>query len=334
MAGKPGFASPPRVIGWSCVLIAVAAGVGCSSIVHYRWPSLPEWNIAGAEVVSWRPENPAFGQDAALEASGLAVSDRFLYLASEKYARVLQVELTGDHRARSMVLDAPPHSELEGLALYDGTVYLCDEANAAVYSAALGEEDDFGAGPGRRSIETRVLTVQGVRVQGSKVGFEGIEVSANGRVLYLLLERSGNPTNGCSSKIYRSMIRAGHLELEEWPLVVKLEDCAWRLTGLAWWGESLLALKTQFPGERYEVIQINPKSREWRVVLDATGLLRSLANQGWSNNVEGIAVAPDGALWLVADNAVTGIVDETLPPKGDRKTLLLRIPPAGGQMYN
>jgi hypothetical protein len=82
------------------------------------------------------------------------------------------------------------------------------------------------------------------------------------------------------------------------------------------------------------VIQINPKNREWRVVLDLTDFLRSVANQGWSNNVEGIAVAQDGSLWLVADNAVTGIVDDPLPPRADQKTLLLRIPPAANRMYN
>ena len=334
MAWEKGFLLQQRLtkVGW--ILTAALVSASCRSASVDHWTSLPGWDIDGAQVVSWHSENAAFGQDFALEASGLAVSDRFLYLASEKYARVLQVGLSPEHQARSMVLDAPPHSELEGLALHDGTVYLCDEANAAVYSASLGDEEDFGASPDRRSIETRALTVEGVRVQGSKIGFEGIEVSPDGKVLFLLLERSGTIEHGCSSKIYRSRIRSGHLELEEWPLVVKLEDCAWRLTGLAWWGDGLLALKTQFPGRRYEVIQINPKNREWRVVLDLTDLLRSLGEQGWSNNVEGIAVAPDGSLWLVADNAVTGIVDDPLPPKADQKTLLLRIPPAGDGMYN
>jgi hypothetical protein len=316
------------------VLCVALVGGGCRSAAVDHWTSLPEWSVDDAEIVSWHSENAAFGQDFALEASGLAVSDRFLYLASEKYARVLQVELSPDHQARAMVLDAPPHSELEGLALHEGTFYLCDEAHAAVYSASLGDEDDFGTSPDHRSIETRALTVEGVRVQGSKIGFEGIEVSPDGKVLFLLLERSGTIEHGCSSKIYRSRIRSGHLELEKWPLVVKLEDCDWRLSGLAWWGDGLLALKTQFPGQRYQVIQINPKNREWRVVLDLTDFLRSVANQGWSNNVEGIAVAQDGSLWLVADNAVTGIVDDPLPPRADQKTLLLRIPPAANRMYN
>jgi len=114
--------------------------------------------------------------------------------------------------------------------------------------------------------------------------------------------------------------------VEAEPLEIPLEDCAWRLTGLAWWRGRLLALKTQYPGERYEVVMIDLVSGNCRVVLEMTELLRSLEREGWSNNVEGIAVASDGALWLVADNAVTGVIDDPLPKPTDSRTLLLRIP--------
>ncbi len=100
------------------------------------------------------------------------------------------------------------------------------------------------------------------------------------------------------------------------------------MTGLAWWGERMIALKTQYPGERYEIVAVDLATGAARVVLDLTVLLRALAREGWSNNVEGIAVTGDGALWLVSDNAVTGIVDDPLPPPCRSRTLLLRIPPA------
>ncbi len=74
------------------------------------------------------------------------------------------------------------------------------------------------------------------------------------------------------------------------PLEIDLEDCAWRLTGLAWWKGALLGLKTQFPGERYEVVTIDQQTGEIEVVLELTTLLRALESEGWSNNVEGIAV--------------------------------------------
>jgi hypothetical protein len=43
--------------------------------------------------------------------------------------------------------------------------------------------------------------------------------------------------------------------------------------------------------------------------------------------VEGLAVTPDGSLWMVSDNAWTQIVDDPTPPVADEGTLLLRIPP-------
>jgi len=317
-----------------CLVVVLPIWTGCrSAAVDSRVP-LPTWDVDRAEVVHWRSDHPSFDQRFALEASGLAASQRFLYVASEKYARLLQIDLSPDPRARVTALAVPPHSELEGVALHDGTLYLCDEANAAVYSAHLGDEQQLAVEPEHRSIEARELIVQGVRVQGNKIGFEGIEVSPDGRLLYVLLERSGDEASGCSAKIYRQRNRKGYLELEEDPLEVVLEDCTWRLTGLAWWGKRLLALKTQFPGERYQVVMIDPKSGEWKVVLELTEILRSLEEEGWSNNVEGIAVTSDGALWLVADNAVTGVIDEPLPPRTDQRTLLLRIPLGGGGMYN
>ena len=90
----------------------------------------------------------------------------------------------------------------------------------------------------------------------------------------------------------------------------------------------MIALKTKFPGMRYEVVTVDLQTGDTAVLLDPTKLLRLLAREGWSNNVEGIAVSGDGSLWLVADNAVTGVINDPLPPPGESHTLLLRIPPS------
>ena len=42
-------------------------------------------------------------------------------------------------------------------------------------------------------------------------------------------------------------------------------------------------------------------------------------------NAKAIIVSGDGSLWLVADNAVTGVIDEPLPPRGESRTLLPRL---------
>jgi hypothetical protein len=62
------------------------------------------------------------------------------------------------------------------------------------------------------------------------------------------------------------------------------------------------------------------------LVQDLTDYLRSVRDDGWGNNVEGIAVDADGALWLIGDNAVTGVIDDPYPPETDERALLLRIP--------
>jgi hypothetical protein len=168
-----------------------------------------------------------------------------------------------------------------------------------------------------------------VSVSGGKIGFEGIETDPETGEIVLLLERSGTLETGCVSRIFRLRRTGSHLVSQGEPVDVRLEDCAWRLTGLAWSSGRLIALKTQYPGERYEIVAVDLESGATEVLLDLTDLLRSLEAEGWSNNVEGLAVTPDGALWLVADNAVTGVIDDPLPPSIDVRTLLMRIPPRG-----
>ncbi len=135
---------------------------------------------------------------------------------------------------------------------------------------------------------------------------------------------ASRPSTGCAGT-------GGTLEEDGAPLTIALPDCDWRLTGLELWQGELLALKTQFPGERYELIAIDPDSGASRTVVELTELLRAVRREGWHNNVEGVAVTPDGTLWLVSDNAWTLVVDDPEPPKSHEKTLLLRIPPASSR---
>jgi hypothetical protein len=307
-------------------LTAVIAGLGCRSAAVQE-DHEPPWDVARAEVIRWQPDDPAFGQDFALEASGLAVSAHVLYVPSEKYARLLVIDLEDDARARVRRLVVPKHSELEAVAVIDGGVLLCDEAHATVYEVTFGDGDRTTANLENEPLVALELPLDGVDVEGGKIGFEGIEVDRDGGTVFLLLERRETDVGSCVSRIYRLRRQEGRLTADRGPVNVALPDCTWRLTGLAWWGERMIALKTQYPGERYEVVTIDLTTGAALVVLDLTELLRALEKEGWSNNVEAIAVTGDGALWLVSDNAVTGIIDDPLPPPAESRTLLLRIPP-------
>ncbi|MCW8984435.1 MAG: esterase-like activity of phytase family protein [Thermoanaerobaculales bacterium] len=278
-------------------------------------------------MVRWHADEPFFAQNFAIEASGLAASDRFLWVSSEKYGGLLLVDLLGRSYVKTVRVGVPKHAELEGVALVDGGVLLCDEAHAAVYEVAIENEHQAFESPPAKPLPAVALTLEGVGVRGGKIGFEGIEVDEKDGTVYLLLERSGTEETGCVSRIWKLHRSANALRAEGDPVEVALEDCTWRLTGLAWWNEQMIALKTKFPGMRYEVVTVDLQTGDTTVLLDPTKLLRLLAREGWSNNVEGIAVSGDGSLWLVADNAVTGVIDDPLPPPGKSHTLLLRIPP-------
>jgi uncharacterized protein YjiK len=220
----------------------------------------------------------------------------------------------------------PAHSELEGVAYGSGALYFCDEAHAAVYEVALPAGETLPEADGAPPLPATELPVVGPDIAPGKVGVEGIVADAAAHRLWLLLERQGTPETGCVSTIYRLSRAGGTLEEDGDPLTIALPDCDWRLTGLELWQGELLALKTQFPGERYELIAIDPASGASRTVLELTELLRAVRREGWHNNVEGVAVSSDGTLWLVSDNAWTLVIDDPEPPPSHERTLLLRIP--------
>jgi len=307
------------------VAIALAANAflwvnGCSSTERaVDRPRSGPWDLSRAETLLWSPDDERFGQGLAVETSGLAFADDVLVAPSEKYGRLIFI--SPDFGARVVEIGVPAHAELEGVAWRDGSLYLCDEAHAAIYRVRSGEETKLL--PKLAAVE---MPVSGIDLVGGKIGVEGIEVSSDGRYIHLLLERSGDPTSGCVSRLWLLRIDGDRLVAEGTPVDIPLEDCNWRLTGLAWMDGRLLGLKTQYPGERYQVVEIDRIGGTFEVVQDLTEYLRGVRTAGWGNNVEGIAIGPDGALWLIGDNAVTGVIDDPFPPETDERALLVRIP--------
>lgn len=296
---------------------AILALTGCTTISRQRSPRV--WDASRAELLTWSANDESFTQDRALETSGLAFTDDEMVASSEKYGRLLFFD--GGLHARVVTLGVPQHAELEGIAWHSGWIYLCDEAHAAVYRVEVGEATRLL--PRLAAVE---LPIEGIELIGGKVGLEGIEVEPGGRIIHLLLERSGSPETGCVSRLWRLRIDDDRLIAEGAPVDLELEDCNWRLTGLAWLDGRLLGLKTQYPGERYEIVEIDRATGMYEVIQDLTELLRGVRAAGWGNNVEGIAVDEDGALWLIGDNAVTGVVDDPYPPPTDERAVLVRIP--------
>jgi hypothetical protein len=305
-------------------VLGVAAFVlllGCRSTDVEQQAFLPLWDLEHADILEWDADDPAFDQDRALEASGMAAVDGVLYVASEAYGRLLRIDPDRGFSAQVLRLDVPRFSELEGLAVHGRIAYLCDEAHAVVYSVDLDAEDPGGG------IPSRPLRLEGIEVRGGKIGLEGVAITPDGALLYLLLERTGDPATGCASRIFPMEVRPDELVATGNNVDVELEDCTWRLTSLELWQGRLLALKTQYPGKRYQLVVIDPVSGDWQMLLDLTELLRSVTGGGWGNNVEGLTITSDGSLYLVGDNAMTLKVDDLEPPPTGELTLLMRIPP-------
>jgi len=310
------------VVGFLSVAMCLGSLVGCRSAAD-RPGAAPagSWDVARAEELTWNPDDEHFTQDWALETSGLAFTPDGLVAPSEKYARLLFFDERLE--ARVVALGVPRHAEIEGVAVHGDSLFMCDEAHAAVYRVEIGD-----ATRDLPKLAAVRLPIAGIDVEGGKIGVEGIEVSADGEYIHLLLERSGDESTGCLSRLWLLRIEGDGLIAEGAPIDLPLEDCNWRLTGLAWMDGRLLGLKTQYPGERYEIVEIDRLSGTFEVVQDLTDYLRGVRADGWGNNVEGIAIDADGSLWLIGDNAVTGIIDEPYPPRTDERALLVRIPRA------
>lgn len=314
-----------RVAGGLAIIALGLPLTACRSASENVPPKcpLPDWDVAAAEVQEWFAEDPDFAQDRALEGSGLVADGSTLFATSEKYHRLLKID-SESLEVEVLELDVPEHSELEGVTLIGRKALLCDEAHAAVLLVDLETADAGGR------LAAVPLHLQGVEVEGGKLGLEGITALEDGsHRVFLLLERSTDEDGRCISTVFPMKRADDDLEVDGEPLVIALEDCNWRLTGLQWWKGWLLALKTRYPGEEYEVVTIDTVTGSLTSVLDLTDTLIAVRDQGWSNNVEGITVTPDGALWLLSDNAMTGVIDLAVPPPAADLTLLMRIPAAG-----
>ena len=318
-----------RTLVCSLVLLSlqILTLAGCRSTVgddERVLSPIGSWDPDRAEILEWSSVDPAFGQDRAMEASGLAGVGEHLLATSEKYRRLIWID-TKTLRVEVELLDVPGASELEGVTVLRNEALICDEATAGVWSVDVGET--------AFESPTKVTAVPlvNVDVAAGKIGLEGIAaVGDASERLYVLLERAYEDDGSCASEIFPVLYREGVLVADGETLRIPLEDCNWRLTSLEWWQGRLYALKTRFPGEKYEVVVIDVASGDLTRVLEITDLLIGVRDQGWHNNVEGLAFTSDGAMWLISDNAMTSFVNDLEPPPAERKTLLMRIPTSTG----
>jgi uncharacterized protein YjiK len=316
---------------WSAlalIIVAVMIFGACRTTESEREPALPVgslWNLAAAEDIDWQADDSHFSQRHSIEASGLTSSGRYLYATSEKYGAVLQIDTEAGYSARVVPLAVPPRTELEGVAYADGTLYLCDEAAASVFAVRIEDEQQLASEPVQQPLAATSLEL-GIDVEKGKVGIEGVAVESEGSRLYLALERRKSRDGTCSSLIFRLRIDDNRLLQDREPIELPLPGCDWRLTALELHQGRLLTLKTRYPDKDYWIVEIDPESGEWRDLVRLRELAAQMHDAGYGDNLEGMAVTAGGELYMVSDNAMTGIIEDQLPELAKEKTLLLRIP--------
>jgi len=276
--------------------------------------TLPQWDLSRAEFLQWTADDPAFDQDHAIEASGMAAEGNNFWIASEKYARLLRLD-SRNLRVRVEKIDLPEFSEVEGITLdSEHGLLMTDEAHAEIF--VIGGDN-----------RPHPVDLSSLGLQGDKDGIEGIASTNDGSErVFLLLERSRIAPEDCISTIFLLRWDQDRLLSTGKHIILPLEDCNWRLTALEYFRGHLLALKTRFPGPRYELISVNPRTGEMKTLLDLDRLIERAEAEGWHGNIEGMALETDGSLWIVSDNAMTHRVETEIPPVVRRKTLLLMIP--------
>ncbi len=290
------------------------------------------WDFDAVELVTWKTEDDGFAQDRAIEASGLTASENFLYVVSEKYASLLQIDPSSGYKMVAVPLLVPEGAELEGVTWTDGQLYVCDEANAAVYSIPIADESALCDRDPSSPLPVTKLEFVDFEIPAGKTGLEGIAVDSRNNRLYLLFERA-EIDGGCEARIYPLQINslgtggqnpslAGDL------IIVPLEDCNWRLAGLTLDHNRLVGIKSQYPGEQYQLVGIDPVSGTTTLIEDITDFGRSLRPKGYGNNLEGITIGFGDQLFLVVDNADTWARRGEMPPAAEDETAFISIPPS------
>ncbi len=294
----------------SLMLISVAA---CRSMGPQQ-RSLPQWDLSQANFLQWKADDPGFEQDRAIEASGMAADGSGFVIASEKYDHLLRLNPRTLELSTEKI-NLPRFSELEGITVNrEHGLLISDEAHGEIFVID-------GKNP------PRPIDLGPLGIRGGKDGIEGIAATndGSGRV-FLLLERSRLAPGECVSTIFRLRWDRDQLLPSEQPLILPLEDCNWRLSALEYFRGHLLALKTRFPGPRYELISVDVESGRSTLLLDLDEVINRAEAEGWHSNIEGMALGADGALWIVSDNAMTRRAESEIPPEARRRTLLLKIP--------
>jgi hypothetical protein len=316
------------VLLWGPILVVLAlAGCKARGLWAGKADLEAQWNFEGVQSLVFA------NQQWEREFSSLATDAESLYLISERTGKLLRIAFPVGTRSEfeEKTLWRRKGGEYEGAALQAGRLYLVDEhadraENASPSVVAISPQTPA------EPLSVWPIRWAGLDCDGGRC-LEGIAVV--GQTVYLLDERDPLEPDRCASRLYVTTLKAleGGAAAPQRTIELALPDCNWRYSDLhaASLGERtyLLALRTycvwsaenESCDENAYVVEILDPAATPPVISsyrfpEATVQWWRMANV--SRNLEGIALGPDGALYLVSDNRW---VHGRQP-----KTLLLRIP--------
>lgn len=315
------------LLGGLCLALLVLAGCKARGLLTGRTDLEAQWNFEDVQSLVFP------NQQWEREFSALATDTEALYLISERAGKALRLvyPVGPDSEFKERSLWLRKGGEYEGAAIQGGRLYLVDEhddrgenVSPALVTLLLQNTAE--------PLSVRPLRWDGLDCDGGRC-LEGLAVV--GQTVYLLDERDHLPGGQCTSRLYVTTLNALETGAPAPTRTIELAlpDCDWRYSALhaAPVGRRtyLLALRTRCvwnaetescDEDAYVVELLNPAATPTVVssyrFLETTVRWWRMANV--SRNLEGIALGPDGAIYIVSDNRWF----QGRQPK----TLLLRIP--------
>lgn len=328
----------------ACVSVLAVFGLAIASTT-----AAAQWTAEGANFVgrykAWKdaPEDP-YSPGHAIGASSLAFGpDDALFLACEKYPDLLIFAADGSKPRRVRlegVLQSKgqPDVDLGAMSIHNGNIFLFDEDKLVIYVTPVDRPGrvtklDLVFDSGNR-IDNRSTTdnpsdhssVEGIVVTDTFFGAKayGAKVGA-GPYFYLLDER--DDINGRKeAKLYLGVRNGNQIQIAKNVIAFDLHDESgltegFRLTELFEYRGALYAMKTRRPQKGkpgvYKVVRCDLEARQLSEICDFSVFASDLKTNGYDNNCEGAAVAPDGRLFLTADNESLETGGHGPPPMRD-----------------
>jgi len=303
-----------RVVGCLAAMLCLASATAASA----------QWTEVGADksgrLARWGAAAGKFAPDYAVGISSMAFdSQGTLYLASEKFPSLIVL----GEKAPAKVLPLagrPTFVDIEAMSIFrnaDGDdLYLCDEdpedadGKLFLYHYKAGKPEllekisidpkEFGMNPDpvpgfgsptdNRSFEGLVVT---------KTRLDGATSSEPGPYFYLL-DEFDRASDGDEAVVYCAVQRGSKLvrvgKRFRFGMGMDLQKRPYRLCELFESKGTLYALMTNYGS--YRVMKFEPGMNALSLVCDFSKAL----DPNLSSNFEAVAVAPDGRLFLSADN--------------------------------